>query len=156
MLHQQAREARFSGMQIPPTLCFATIFTNGQEPVFEDFEQGRAVVSEIRRQHEAGQVDSFAFVVMPNQLLWLFALGSAESTESAIDTLKQETARVINNGTAKDLWEAGFLKHESDQGQDLIDIARFIINNPVREGLARDIGDYALWDSAWSDAYSNL
>ena len=44
--------------------------------------------------------------------------------------------------------------HEADQGRDLLEVARYIIDNPVRDGLARDIGGYALWDTAWTDVYS--
>lgn len=31
----------------------------------------------------------------------------------------------------------------------MIDIARYIITNPVRAGLVRRVGDYPLWDVVW-------
>jgi REP element-mobilizing transposase RayT len=155
MLQHVSAQTQQPELLIPSTLCFATLSTRRQTPVFTDFARGRVVVQEIRRQHDSGQVDSFAFVVMPRQLHWLFGLGSADSVESVLNNVKKQTAIAIEHGFGSDLWETGFMLHETDQGRDLLEVARFIINNPVRDGIARDIGEYALWDTAWDAAFSN-
>jgi hypothetical protein len=33
--------------------------------------------------------------------------------------------------------------------EDLAQIARYVVLNPVRAGLVRRVGDYPHWDAAW-------
>jgi hypothetical protein len=47
------------------------------------------------------------------------------------------------------VWERGFhdraLRHEDD----LVDMARYLVLNPVRARVVRRIGDYPYWDAIW-------
>ena len=46
-------------------------------------------------------------------------------------------------------WQDGFHDHALRKEDDLIDVARYIVANPVRAGLVRKVGDYSLWDAKW-------
>jgi REP element-mobilizing transposase RayT len=53
------------------------------------------------------------------------------------------------NGTFNRIWQRGFYDRSIRKEDDLIDIARYIVANPVRAGLVTSIRDYPLWDSIW-------
>jgi REP element-mobilizing transposase RayT len=46
-------------------------------------------------------------------------------------------------------WQEGFHDHALRREEDLRDIARYIVLNPVRAGLVRNIREYPLWDAVW-------
>jgi len=48
------------------------------------------------------------------------------------------------------MWQDGFHDHAIRKEEDLADIARYVVANPLRAGLVRRIGDYSLWDSIWN------
>jgi hypothetical protein len=47
------------------------------------------------------------------------------------------------------LWQRAFYDHALRKDEDVRQIARYIIANPLRRGLVKDVGDYLLWDAAW-------
>ena len=65
--------------------------------------------------------------------------------------LKGRSARGINTqlGRTGTVWQTGFHDHALRNNENMQDIARYVIANPLRAGLVRQIGDYALWDAAW-------
>lgn len=52
-------------------------------------------------------------------------------------------------GTQGALWQSGYHDRAARAEEDLIQIARYIIGNPLRAGLVEHVGDYPLWDAAW-------
>jgi putative transposase len=47
------------------------------------------------------------------------------------------------------IWQRGFHDHALRDEDDVRDIARYIIANPLRSGLAKSIGEYPHWDAIW-------
>lgn len=47
------------------------------------------------------------------------------------------------------IWQRGFHDHALRDDEDLRDIARYIIANPLRSGIAKNIGEYPHWDAIW-------
>jgi len=47
------------------------------------------------------------------------------------------------------VWQDGFHDHALRREEDLKEVARYIIANPVRAGLVTRVGDYPLWDACW-------
>lgn len=63
---QALRKGRVS---LPGQTYVLTTVNAARRPLFDDLSPGRLVVAEMRRLHEAGAVNSLAFVVMPDHLL---------------------------------------------------------------------------------------
>ncbi len=107
----------------------------------------------MRHQHHAGAVDSVAYVVMPDHLHWLRLYSGKDSELSEVDGhTKRYCARQINQmrGTkCQAVWQDGFHDHAIRREEDLKEVARYIIANPVRAGLVTRVGDYPLWDACW-------
>jgi len=70
-----------------------------------------------------------------------------------VKTLKARSARAINRhlGRSGSLWQRAYYDRAARKDEDIRQIARYIIANPLRAGLARNIGDYPHWDCIWMD-----
>ncbi|MCY1446959.1 hypothetical protein D9M71_635550 [compost metagenome] len=57
--------------------------------------------------------------------------------------------RQIGFDHTEKIWQKGFHDHALRHDEDLQDVARYIVANPLRAGLVKRAGDYPLWDAAW-------
>lgn len=121
-----------------------------RRPVFTDLQLGRLLVTELKRAHDSGLVDSSAWVIMPDHLHWLFELRDATLSE-VMKRVKSLSTLAINRArrTQGALWQSGYHDRAARAEEDLIRIARYIVANPLRGGLVEHLGDYPLWDAAW-------
>jgi putative transposase len=128
-----------------------TLTTDGRRPVFLDFVLARVAVRHLRRMDELGWTDCLAWVVMPDHLHWLFGLGDAVELARVVQGYKGASAREINGlrGTGGPVWQRGYYDHALRKEEDVLAIARYIVGNPLRAGLAASIGDYPHWDAKW-------
>jgi len=131
--------------------------THRRRPLFLEFRTGRLVVSEMRHAHQAGWVDSLAFVVMPDHCHWLIALQSPDLAQ-LMRLVKGRSARAVNRhlGRSGPCWQSAFHDHALRDEESLRGMADYILLNPVRAGLVDDLGDYPLWDTAWDPPAGGL
>ena len=108
------------------------------------------MVAEFKRTHEAGQVNSLAWVVMPDHFHWLVELKQSTLPALMLAT-KSRSARAINArlGRSGRFWQKGFHDRAIRREEDLQAVARYIIANPLRAGIVRRVHDYPLWDAIW-------
>ncbi|UZJ60114.1 transposase [Pseudomonas sp. KU26590] len=147
---KHARCLRIGRYSQPGNAYLVTCAVKDRLPIFSDVPRGRMVVMEMKRLHDSGVVRSLAWVVMPDHLHWLFELKSG-SLPALMQLLKGRSAFVINKAYgAKTLtWQKGYHDHGVRAEEDLIEMARYVVNNPTRAGLVMQRGDYALWDCEW-------
>ena len=91
-----------------------------------------------------------AWVVMPDHLHWLAQLQTA-SLDGLLQRIKGRSARRINlhRGSSGPVWQAGYHDRAIRKEEDLLSVARYIVANPLRAGLTKQVGDYPLWDAVW-------
>lgn len=65
-----------------------TTVVEGRRPLFADLAAGRLLIGEMRPLHDAGEVQSLAFVVMPDHLHRLFLLGDGLELSAVMHRLK--------------------------------------------------------------------
>jgi REP element-mobilizing transposase RayT len=128
-----------------------TVLREREMRYFADFHCARCVVEEMRTLHDEEVVKSFAWVVMPDHVHWLFQLGEGSDLSSAIKRFKARSAQRVNRYLRRQgaLWQKAFYDHALRQDEDLQGIARYIVANPLRAGLVDHVGDYPLWDAMW-------
>jgi REP element-mobilizing transposase RayT len=121
-----------------------------RHPIFSDWRIGRLLVDELRTTEKTGLVQSLAWVVMPDHLHWLVTLQSGD-LPTLMRCIKGRSAISINRALCSQgqLWQKGFYDHALREDEDLQTVARYIVANPLRAGLAEKIGDYPLWDAVW-------
>ena len=90
-------------------------------------------------------VQTLAFVVMPDHVHWLLQLEERGCLPDAVRLYKAKVSLAIG----QQIWQRGFHDHAVRDDESLRDIARYIIANPLRAGLAKSIREYSHWDAIW-------
>ncbi len=88
---------------------------------------------------------------MPDHLHWLFQLNEGCLLSRVMKTLKARSAIAINRyrGQGGSIWQRAYYDHALRKDEDIRNIARYIVANPLRAGLVKNIGDYPHWDCTW-------
>ena len=128
-----------------------TICTQNKTPFFNQFTTAQCLIAQMKKLVYEQQVLPVAWVIMPDHLHWLFQLTSNNSLSKVIQTLKGRSSRVINqqNDKIQFSWQRGFHDHGIRTEENLIQVARYIVANPLRAGLVERVGDYPLWDTVY-------
>lgn len=127
-----------------------TTVTHDRDPLFKNFDIARALIGELRATCNKLDLESLAWVVMPDHLHWMFVLNH-RTVSDIIRQMKGKSAYAINKHHAHHgkVWQQGFHDHAIRKDEDIRAIARYIIGNPLRAGLVDNIGDYPFWDAVW-------
>ena len=146
--HSQLRKGRHS---IPNQIYHVSTATHRWRPLFEDLVYGRAVVDSLRHEHDAGHVESLAFVVMPDHFHWLFSLSGSRPLHTCINNVKAFSAKKINKiiGRNGKVWQTSYYDRAIRHEEDLVGVARYIVANPLRAGIVTSVRNYPLWDAKW-------
>jgi len=144
------REAGSDGF----TAHFLTIATLFRRPLFLDADAARAVA---RCQPQAaiwGRAGCLAWVLMPDRWHGLVLTPADEPLDALVRRFKAITARAVEprfcvNGW---LWSRGYNQRALERHEDRLAVARHLVSNPVRAGLARSVGAYPYWDAIWLGA----
>ncbi len=111
----------------------------------------------MKHSHQQQKINSLAFVIMPDHFHWLLALRNNTSLAEIMKTVKGSSARKIQNirkqqgqiTNSQPLWQDGYHDHAVRKEEDIQKMARYIIANPLRAGIAKSVADYPLWDAIW-------
>jgi REP element-mobilizing transposase RayT len=127
-----------------------TTVTENRDPIFQDFNIARLMIHELHACCDQLQIESLAWVLMPDHLHWLFLLNHSLISE-VMRKVKGRSAYAINchRGGHARVWQKGFHDHAIRRDEDLKAVARYIIANPLRASLVKNIGDYTFWDAVW-------
>ena len=119
--------------------------------IFESLKSARILIRTMRYEQIVGNLDSLAFVVMPDHFHWLISLKGDQSLSTCVGRVKSCSAREINKSTGRRgrLWQDGFHDHAIRKEEDLVVVSRYIVANPLRAGLVGHVSKYPHWDTVW-------
>jgi putative transposase len=120
-----------------------TAVTILRRPIFANDVAANAMKSALRVSDASGDTASLAWVVMPDHVHWLFEL-RADTLSRVVQRLKSLAARGIHAscGTRGALWQPGFYDRQVRQREELRTQVRYLLENPMRRGLAEGVGEY--------------
>ena len=72
-----------------------TTVTHGRQPIFSNFDIARLLALELRTVCEQLNIESLAWVIMPDHLHWLFVLNQLTVSE-VVRCIKGKSAHSIN------------------------------------------------------------
>jgi REP element-mobilizing transposase RayT len=129
-------------------LGIATLY---RRAVFDDEEAARAVARLHALAWPWRDAQVLAWVLLPDRWQALVRLGERDSLPTLVGRFKALTSRAVEprhriNGH---VWGRGFTDRALADADDPRAVARLLIAQPVRAGLASCVGDYAYWDAAW-------
>jgi REP element-mobilizing transposase RayT len=151
-LHPGSCALRWGRFSQPGMIYLVTVVTHDRRRIFDQLACARIVVQAIRSNHHRGLVESACFVVMPDHVHWLFALGETKSLPDVMRDFKGYTARMINRlrfDRTGSVWQPGFHDHALREHEDARKVSRYVIQNPIRAGLVEQLRDYPHWDAWW-------
>ncbi|WP_299791145.1 transposase [uncultured Shewanella sp.] len=127
---------------------FVTTNTHNREPLFLDFCCARIVINSLKQTDELEITNTIGFVLMPDHLHWLFQLNETADLSHAVGSIKGRSAKLINTQLNRDkqVWQPGFYDHNLRKSEDIKQIMRYIVANPLRAGIVKNIGRYSHWD----------
>ena len=153
--HARMHAMRLGRISEPGRVYSVTTVADGRACLFRNLYLARAVASSIGWVHEQRWVHSLAWCLMPDHLHWLFRLGKRRTLPAVVQSVKGYSARQINQmrGTpGKRVWQEGYYESTVRANTDLRELARYIVANPLRDGIVEDLRDYPHWDAIWLSA----
>ena len=103
------------------------------------------MINILKKSDSLSQTQTLALVVMPDHLHWLFQLNNKLSLPKLLQSIKSVSAHTIG----KPIWQPGYYDHAIRKDEDIVNIARYIIANPILAGLVKRVGDYSHWHAIW-------
>ena len=148
MSYNELRKGRFSEAS---QVYFVTTVTHRRNQLFNDFSSARIIINTMRHLNDAEYVNSLSWVVMPDHLHWLFQLGDKNSLPVVMKNLKAVSARSINKKLNRQgrVWQRSYYDRGIRCDEDIKQLSRYIVANPLRAGLVENIEEYPHWDADW-------
>ncbi|HMY00827.1 MAG TPA: transposase [Agitococcus sp.] len=148
MSYNDLRKGRYSQIEGE---YFITIVLAQRTPLFTDFNLARCFVKELAHSQKTQQGEWLAWVVMPDHFHGLLRLHQG-TLSTFIKNLKGRSAKLINEYRGikgQSVWQSNFYDHALRQAEDRLQIARYIVANPLRAGLVSNVAHYPHWDSMY-------
>ena len=144
---------RIGRHSIPGQTYLITTVTHQRQPRFNNLYPAREVIKALYAPQRRQQVETLAYVLMPDHLHWLFTLRSGE-LDDVVRRFKSYTAQQVNRYLGSDgpLWQQGFHDHALRADEEHQRIARYLVANPLRKGIVDSVGDYPHWDAVWLES----
>jgi REP element-mobilizing transposase RayT len=131
-------------------LYLVTFVTFRRQALFTDFAAARCACRALVDPRSWRGSRLLAWVLMPDHCHALLKLGEGDELGRLVNRIKSHAARRLrNDGLKARVWADGFHDHALRRDEEALDVARYIVLNPVRAGLVRRIGDYPYWDAVW-------
>ncbi|MFJ4259467.1 REP-associated tyrosine transposase [Pseudomonas monteilii] len=134
----------------PGRLYMLTSVTYHRRPLFQNFQFARLVIHHLRRADQEQHCRSLARVVMPDHVHWLLELKDV-TLGTLMQRFKSRTSHALRKAgsRAAPIWQAGYHDRALRHDEEVVEVARYIIANPIRAGLVDKVGDYPHWDAVW-------
>ena len=128
-----------------------TSATFERQKLFADFGASCAAARCFEDARLLGNAIMLAWVLMPDHVHWLLQLGERDKLSTVVNRMKSASARHANRALNRTgaVWAKAFHDHALRSEDDLQDVARYIVANPLRAGLAERLGDYPFWNAVW-------
>jgi REP element-mobilizing transposase RayT len=138
-------------VSIPNQVYLMTTVTADRQRFFLDFKAACAAARWFENRAALGDARMLAWVLMPDHVHWLLQMGPQDRLETVVNRLKSGSARVVNRALGRQgaLWARGFHDHALRAEENLREVARYVIANPVRAGIVQRVGDYPFWNAVW-------
>lgn len=136
---------------MPNHAYHVTSVTAHRRPWFKSFDGASAAASAFTDSLSMGDATLMAWVLMPDHAHWLLQLGPHDTLGRVVSRMKARSSAAVNNlqGGCQNVWARAYHDHAIRDTEDLRNVARYIVANPLRAGLVQGLGDYPFWDAVW-------
>ena len=122
---------------------FLTFCTYDRQHTFTDPVTAASVIAQILRTSSASGFELLAYCLMPDHAhLLVEGLQPSSDLRRFTKRLKQSSGQMYAHRAGHRLWQEGYYDRVLREGEEPKQVARYIIENPVRAGLVRSPLDY--------------
>ena len=141
------RKGRFSQQN---NEYFITFACQNRSKIFNNDLAARVFCQQLKQNEQHCNCLWKAWVLMPDHFHGLIQIGDQDLSKT-IAHLKGITAKRVNSsiGTTGKIWQKSFYDRCLRKEEDRINIARYIVANPLRANLIGDIRLYTYWNSIY-------
>ena len=125
--------------------CFSVILATAERArIFMEPNAVQTCLSAMKHASTKYEAKVFAYCFMPDHLHLLAATPSDVNFVGFIQYFKQLSAYRLSHPSriARRLWQARFYDHALRLDDDIVTVARYIFDNPVRAGIVANATDY--------------
>ncbi|OOG59673.1 transposase [Rhodanobacter sp. C03] len=153
--HHRLRIGRCS---LPGQLYLLTSATYERRPYFLDTDLARLAARSLSLASHWHPSHCLCWVLMPDHWHGLVELGEGETLTTVVQRIKGTTARAVglHDPNVRPLWAKGFHDRALRYDESSRQVARYIIANPLRAGLVKDVMDYPYWSACFMETGSDL
>jgi len=130
---------------------FITCATYQKKPYFSDKVVVDIVLPVMNRCSAQNGFGIYTYCFMPNHLHMLVVGEEKSSLHRFMRTFKQESSFAFKRGYKNSLWQRSYYDRILRTDETLEEVAWYIMNNPVRKGLADNCESYPFSDSLLFD-----
>jgi len=121
-----------------------TSCTLNREKFLNEFSVARTLIKAFKYHDNKLFTETLAFVVMPDHFHWLFQL-----KKTNLNSILQRVKSYTSHQFGREMWQQGYHEHTVRANEDIKKLSRYIVSNPLRAGLVKNIEDYPHWDAVW-------
>ena len=129
--------------KIPDLPCSITICTKNKKDIFLNNRLAQDFIELLKRHSKDNNIPIYAYCVMPNHIHILMSSSKKNDIIGFVRELKSLSTRMAwEYGYHGSIWQTSFYDHFLRKGEDLKEVTTYIVQNPVRKGIAKDWRDY--------------
>ncbi|RZA36848.1 MAG: transposase [Lysobacteraceae bacterium] len=142
------RRGRYS---LPGQIYLLTAVTHQREALFSGWPAASAAASILYSANLWSGANLLCWVLMPDHWHGLVELTQSRSLADLMKIVKGRSAHQINIALERKgpVWMPGFHDRALRREENLLQVARYVVANPVRGGLVKRAADYPYWDAVW-------
>jgi putative transposase len=133
-----------------PRAYFITVCAADGRSAFAATRTAEKALEILKKARERNSYRIYAYCLMPDHLhLLLNPADSGITVSRFLQTFKSQTGFWYRKEHEGNLWQRGFYDHVVRNSEDLVKIAQYILNNPVRKNLTENADGYpysGMWD----------
>ena len=136
-------------VSLPHHFYAITMVVAGRRRIFDSARVAHCMTEQLERGAPGMRFTPLAWTVMPDHVHLLVELGDTPLSR-CMQILKSRSSRKLGElGLVGKLWQAGYYDHCLRGDEDLQMQARYILENPLRAGLAMCVDEYPYSWSVW-------
>ena len=126
-------------------IYFVTICTADKKPYLRDAEIAAVIIDTMEYRRKCHEIILFCYCIMPDHVHMLLSLcqGYNKSLIDWVSNFKRYASRRVKiSYDIAPLWQKNFYDHIVRKDEALINVAEYIVNNPVRKGIVNKWEEY--------------
>jgi putative transposase len=121
---------------------FVTICTKEQQQVFSGTETVEEHLKILSRCCEKEKFSVWAYCFMPDHLHLLLTAKENSDLIKLVTAYKRLSGYEYKKTTGKNLWQKSFYDHILRKEENIAELVRYVLENPVRKNIVEDFREY--------------